>query len=80
MATAFIVGALCAAFIGLSIAGLFLRDQPESTRQIPGSAGYLPADEGESEEDYLARMRFQEYSRSEDLPPAGVDPLDDDDR
>jgi hypothetical protein len=71
---------LLAAFIGLSIAGLFLRDQSASTHQSTDSVGSSPSNEGESEENYQARMRFQEYSRSEDLPPAHVDPLDDDDR
>lgn len=80
MVNAFIGGFLMVAFIGLSIAGLFLRGRPGDASQNAEFVGDPPADGVESEEDYLARMRFQEFSRGEDMPPKGVDPLDDDDR
>ncbi len=80
MVNAFIGGFLLVAFLGLSIAGLFLRGQSAGASQNAEFVGDSSADEEESEEDYLARMRFQEFSRGEDMLPNGVDPLDDDDR
>lgn len=80
MVNAFIGGFLLVAFIGLSLFGLFTRGQSSGTGCATDFVGDSPADEGESEEDYLARMRFQEFSRGEDMSPTEVAHWDDDDQ
>lgn len=77
MVNAFIGGALLALFIGLSLFGLFTRGRTSGTSCPTDSAGDSPADMGESEEDYLARMRFQEFSHAEDRSVIEAAHLDD---
>lgn len=79
MVNAFIGGFLLVAFIGLSLFGLFTRGRSSGSGCATDFVGDSPADV-ESEEDYHARMRFQEFSRSEDMSPVEVAHWDDDDQ
>lgn len=80
MSIAFIGGALLAFFICLSLFGLVVRGQTSDTGCPTDSAGDSPADIGESEDDYLARMRFQEFSNAEDKPVIEAAHPDDNDQ
>jgi hypothetical protein len=65
MVAVIVVGCLLVAFIGLSIYGLVANAQPASFIQTPAPVVYRSTGDVESEEDYLARMRFQEFSEHE---------------
>lgn len=65
MVAVIVVGCLLVAFIGLSIYGLVANAQPASFIQTPAPVDYRSTGDAESEEDYLARMRFQEFSEHE---------------
>lgn len=80
MSIAFIGGALLAFFICVSLFGLVVRERTSDTGCPTDSAGDSPADMGESENQYLARMRFQEFSHAEDRSVIGAAHLDDNDQ
>lgn len=65
MVAIIVVGCLLAAFIGLSIYGLVANAQPASFIQTPAPVDYRSTGDAESEEDYLARMRYQEFAEHE---------------
>jgi hypothetical protein len=65
MVAIIVVGCLLAAFIGLSIYGLVANAQPASFIQTPAPVDYRTTGDAESEEDYLARMRYQEFAEHE---------------
>lgn len=72
MVMQFIGGLLLVALLGLVHAWISRRDscaQPDDSR-----------DDMESQEDYMTRMRFQEFSRGEDSSPIAVIYQDNDDR
>lgn len=80
MVTEFFGGFLLVAFVGLLVAGMFVRRK--STGTEPGMDDFIDtqADDCESEEDYLARVRFQAFLRDEDAEQVGVDHIDDNDQ
>ena len=80
MVNAFIGGFLLVTFIGLSLFGLFARGRSSVKVSAQDFLGDSPPAEGESEEGYLARMRFQEFSRGEDMSAIEVAHWADDDQ
>lgn len=80
MVTEFFGGFLWVALVGLLIVGMFFSER--SSASETGTDEFIDtlADGRESEEDYLARMRFQAFLRDEDVEAVDVDHHDDNDQ
>lgn len=65
MVEVYAFGAISMVIIGLSLYGLFAKDRPDSFSQTHAPSDYRSAGDAESDEDYLARMRYQEFSEQE---------------